>query len=46
MYAMALQSVGARVPNGMRISESLGHLLLNGDGVREKYSAGLYVGAF
>ncbi len=46
VQAMTMQPVGARVPNGVRISEFAGRLLLNGEGVREKYSVGLYVGAF
>ena len=41
-----MQPVGAGAPNGVRISELAGRLPLNGEGVREKYSVGLYVGAF
>ena len=42
---MTMQPVGARMPNGVRISELVGRLPLNGEGVREKNSVGLYVGA-
>ena len=44
VHWMTVQLVGAKVPGGVRCGEFAGRVPLNGEGVREKYSVGRYVG--